>query len=104
MMKVYRQTSRSVVFAALAAALLVPPAWRAHAIDGKEGDLHWSWDTTLTYGLFTRLEKRDPAIVGLGAGRPSVTVGHARLIAFRRPLGVVRPGKSRSRPWPSMQT
>ena len=74
MMKVYRQTSRSVVFAALAAALLVPPAWRAHAIDGKEGDLHWSWDTTLTYGLFTRLEKRDPAIVGLGAGGKAFSV------------------------------
>ena len=74
MMKVYRQTSRSVVFAALAAALLVPPAWRAHAIDGKEGDLHWSWDTTLSYGLFTRLEKRDPAIVGLGAGGKAFSV------------------------------
>lgn len=71
-MNVLRQTSRSVALAILAAALLVPLAGTAPAIEGKDGELSWSWDTTLSYGLFSRLEKRDPAIVGLAAGgRPS---------------------------------
>ena len=69
-----RQTSRSVALAVLAAALLVPLAGTAPAIEGKEGELSWSWDTTLTYGLFSRLEKRDPAIVGLAAGGKAFSV------------------------------
>ena len=74
MMNVLRQTSRSVALAILAAALLVPLAGTAPAIEGKDGELSWSWDTTLSYGLFSRLEKRDPAIVGLAAGGKAFSV------------------------------
>lgn len=74
MMIVSRQTSRSVALVILAAALLVPLAGTAPAIEGKEGELSWSWDTTLSYGLFSRLEKRDPAIVGLTAGGKAFSV------------------------------
>ncbi len=74
MMNVLRQTSRSVALAILAAALLVPLAGTAPAIEGKQGELSWSWDTTLSYGLFSRLEKRDPAIVGLAAGGKAFSV------------------------------
>ncbi|MBK9373290.1 MAG: DUF1302 domain-containing protein [Holophagales bacterium] len=73
-MNVLRQTSRSVALAILAAALLVPLAGTAPAIEGKDGELSWSWDTTLSYGLFSRLEKRDPAIVGLAAGGKAFSV------------------------------
>jgi len=74
MTKLLRQTSRSVALAILAAALLVPLAGTAPAIEGKEGELSWSWDTTVSYGLFTRLEKRDPAIIGLAAGGKAFSV------------------------------
>jgi hypothetical protein len=73
-MKLLRRTSRSVAQASLAAALLFPLAGTAPAIEGKAGELSWSWDTTVTYGLFTRLEKRDPAIVGLAAGGTAFSV------------------------------
>lgn len=74
MMNVFRQTSRSVALALLAAALLFPLAGPAPALEGKSGELSWSWDTTVSYGLFTRLEKRDPAIVGLAAGGTAFSV------------------------------
>jgi hypothetical protein len=74
MMNLLKETSRSVAMAALAAAILVPPAFTAPAIEGKEGDLSWSWDTTVSFGLFGRLEKRDPAIVGLAAGGKAYSV------------------------------
>lgn len=74
MMKLLRQTSRSVGLATLAAALVVPLAGTAPAIEGKSGDFSWSWDTTVTYGLFTRIQKRDPAIVGLAAGGTAFSV------------------------------
>ena len=73
-MKLLRQTSRSVALAALSAALLVPLAGRAPAIEGTEGSFSWSWDTTVSYGLFGRVEKRDPAIIGLAAGGTAFSV------------------------------
>ncbi len=73
-MSVFRQTSRSVAIAALATALLVPPAGTARAIDGTEGNLSWSWDTTLTWGFLSRLEKRDQRLVGLAAGGSAFSV------------------------------
>ncbi len=74
MMKLLRQTSRSVAIATLAAAFLVPPAGPATAIEGTEGELSWSWDTTISWGFLSRLEKRDPRIVGLAAGGQAFSV------------------------------
>jgi hypothetical protein len=66
--------SRSVALAALSAALLAPLAGRAPAIEGTEGSFSWSWDTTVSYGLFGRVEKRDPSIIGLAAGGTAFSV------------------------------
>ena len=38
------------------------------AIDGQNGELTWSWDNTLSYGLLWRVSDQDDAIVGLAAG------------------------------------
>jgi len=54
----------------LAAALAAP----ATAIDGQKGELRWSWDNTLSYGLLWRLDDPDPAIVGLAAGGRAFSV------------------------------
>ncbi len=74
MMNVLRQTSRSVALAALATALLAPLAGPAPAIEGKEGDVAWSWDTTVSYGFLSRVNNRDPAIIGLAAGGKAFSV------------------------------
>lgn len=73
-MSVFRKTTRSAAIAALAAACLAPVARTAPAIDGKQGDLSWSWDTTVSYGLFARVEKRDRALVGLASGGTAFSV------------------------------
>lgn len=74
MKRLSTKTIRGVAVAALAGALLVPPAGTARAIDGKQGDFSWSWDTTLTWGFLSRVEKRDPRIVGLAAGGSAFSV------------------------------
>ncbi len=57
----------AVMLAALASA---PVA----AIDGESGELTWSWDNTLSYGLLWRVSDQDDAIIGLAAGGKAYSV------------------------------
>jgi hypothetical protein len=57
--------------AAILAALLAAPAG---AVEGQKGNLTWSWDNTLSYGLLWRLDDPDPAIVGRAAGGTAFSV------------------------------
>ncbi len=43
-------------------------------IDGQKGDLTWSWDNTISYGLLWRLGDQDPDIIGLAAGGQAFSV------------------------------
>ncbi len=54
----------------LAALVSAPVA----AIDGQKGELSWSWDNTLSYGLLWRVSDQDDAIVGLAAGGKAYSV------------------------------
>lgn len=44
------------------------------AIGGQKGDLTWSWDNNLSYGLLWRLGDPDPAIIGRAAGGTAFSV------------------------------
>ncbi len=44
------------------------------AIDGQNGELTWSWDNTLSYGLLWRVSDQDDAIIGLAAGGKAYSV------------------------------
>jgi len=43
-------------------------------LDGQAGDLSWSWDNTVSYGLLWRLDDADPAIIGIAAGGRAYSV------------------------------
>jgi hypothetical protein len=60
----------AVALAALGGLASSPVA----AIDGQNGNLSWSWDNTLSYGLLWRLEEQDRAILGLTAGGTAYSV------------------------------
>ncbi|HLF57288.1 MAG TPA: DUF1302 domain-containing protein [Thermoanaerobaculia bacterium] len=62
--------ARLAAVALLAALLAAPLA----AIDGQQGELTWSWDNTLSYGLLWRLDEADTAIVGRAAGGTAFSV------------------------------
>lgn len=44
------------------------------AVDGQSGEFKWSWGTTLTYGLGTRLLDADKRLIGVAAGGTSFSV------------------------------
>ena len=57
--------------ALLSLVFAVPPL---STLDGRKGELTWSWDNNLSYGLLWRLDDPDPAIVGLAAGGSAFSV------------------------------
>lgn len=61
---------RVALIALLVAGLLTAPAFAG----GSRGQLSWSWDNTVSYGLLYRLDDPDPAIVGLAAGGTAFSV------------------------------
>jgi len=65
-----RLATRLAIFGVLLASLAPP----IHAVGGQKGDLSWSWDNTISYGLLWRLDDPDPAIVGLAAGGKAYSV------------------------------
>ncbi len=65
-----RGLTRAVPLLALVALLASP----LQAIDGQKGDFSWSWDNTISYGLFYRLDEPDESIVGRAAGGTAFSV------------------------------
>lgn len=65
---------RGVAIAALVAAIFASLAAPALAIEGSKGDFSWSWDNTISYGLFYRLDDPDKRIVGRAAGGTAFSV------------------------------
>ncbi len=65
---------RGILRAVGAVALLAFLSAPLPAIQGQRGNLTWSWDNTLSYGLLWRLDDPDPAIIGLASGGRAYSV------------------------------
>jgi len=65
---------KGLLRAAGAVALLAFLSTPLPAVQGQRGNLTWSWDNTLSYGLLWRLDDPDPAIIGLANGGRAFSV------------------------------
>ncbi len=65
-----RRSSLSLAVAVIAAGMQAP----AQAVEISNGEVHGSFDTTLSYGLSYRVEDRDQSIIGIANGGTAFSV------------------------------